>query len=382
MTLPTTPAARRGGQGGAGRYGATRYRWMDVVTMGYMAATGALHLLLGHGSSGWPSAVLLHFGYVLFGLEVVRASQLRPASAVLRELRTFYPAFIIIYGFFDATHLQNLISKGEFWASDLMVDIDYALFGVHPTVWIGRWHRPWLDELVCFFNISYYLIPFVYAVPMVLSGRRLEVWAGASIVLFTYVVNYTLFLLLPALGPRMIPAVEALRTSTLESGEGPFVWLQYLVQGENGAARGAAFPSAHVSASVAWSMVAWHYDRRIALVTWPLALGTAFSTVYLGFHHAIDPLAGFLLGGACYWVGLRILRARGEDPLADRAAAARQSRPADLGRPRARRGPGPARPAAPRAGRAGRTSAGRPRRRRSPRRSTTRRPPSGRPARG
>jgi membrane-associated phospholipid phosphatase len=296
----------------AGRYGATRFLWVDVVTMGYMAVTGALYLLLGHGTTGWLAAVLIHFGYVAFGLEVVRASQLRPDQAILRELRTWYPAVLIVYGFFDVTRLQSLISSGQFWATDLMVQIDYRLFGAHPTIWVERLHRPWLDELFCFFNVSYYLLPFLFAVPLALAGRRREVWAGASIALFTYVVNYTLFLLLPALGPRMVPDIEALRTMTVDGG--PFVWLQYLIQGENGAVRGAAFPSAHVSASVAWAMAAWRYARPVSFVLWPLAIGTALSTVYLGFHHAIDPIAGLGLGVACYAVGMRILRARGEDP--------------------------------------------------------------------
>jgi len=297
-----------------GRYGATRYRWLDVVSMAYMGATGALFLLLGHGTHGWLTSVALHLGYVAFGLEVVRASQLRPSNRVLLEARTWYPAFIILYGFFDVTRLQDIISSGHFWASGMLVDLDLAIFGTHPTVWIERWHRPWLDELMSFFNVAYYLIPFLFAVPMVLLGKREELWAGASIVLFTYAVNYTLFLLLPALGPRMIPEIESLRTSVLHRG-GPFVWLEHLVQGDHGAVRGAAFPSAHVSGAIAWTMVAWRYQRRIAWIEWPLALGTAFSTVYLGFHHAIDPIAGLLVGLVCYRIGVRILRARGEDPL-------------------------------------------------------------------
>ncbi len=307
-----------------GRYGATRYRWVNVVTMGYMAATGALWLLLGHDEPGWLTAVLFHFAYVAFGLEMVRASQRHPSSVIVRELRTFYPAFIIVWGFFDVTRLQSLISKGTFWATDAMVALDLAIFGAHPTVWIERWHTPLLTELVCFFNLSYYLIPFLFVVPLVLWGRRTDAFAGASIALFTYVVNFTLFLLLPAIGPRMVPEIETLRTATFHGG-GPFAWAMLMVQGDHGAVRGAAFPSVHVSTSVVWAMAAWRYERRLAWMTWPLALGTAFSTVYLGFHHAIDPLAGMLLAVVCYWVGLRILRARGEEPHSDPVAAARDS---------------------------------------------------------
>ncbi|HTE49522.1 MAG TPA: phosphatase PAP2 family protein [Kofleriaceae bacterium] len=297
-----------------GRYGATRYLWVDVASMGYMAGAGALQLVLGFGTPGWLTVVLLHLGYVVLGLEVVRASQLRPDKRLLLELRTWYPAFVILYGFFSATRLQSLMSDDQFWATNLLADIDHALFGVHPTVWLQQFHRPWLDELFSFLNLSYYLIPFLYAVPLVIAGRRETVWAGTSIALFTYVVNYTLFLFLPALGPRMIPAIEALRPSELHGG--PFVWLVQLVQGEHGTVRGAAFPSVHVSAAIAWAMVAWHYERRIALAVWPLAIGTTLSTVYLGLHHAIDPLAGLVLGVICYGLGRRILRARGEDPSA------------------------------------------------------------------
>lgn len=312
------------------RYRHTRYRVVDALTIGYMAATGALLLLLGYGREGWLNGVLIHFAYVGFGLEIVRAQQLRPDNRLLLFLRTFYPAFIIIYGFFDVSRLQALISRDTFWATDALADLDYAIFGTHPTIWIQKLHRPWLDELVCFFNVSYYAIGFVLVVPLFLRGRREEVWACSSIALLTYVVNYTLFILLPAVGPRMIPEIEALRTVRLSDGF--FAWFHTLLQGEHGAVRGNAFPSAHVSASVAWCLVAWRYQRNLSWVMWILTLGTAFSTVYLGFHHAIDPIGGLLLGVACTWLGLRLIQRRGEDPLRD-PRAARQARGADTPSP-------------------------------------------------
>ena len=296
-----------------GRYGGTRYRWVDVITMTYMAATGMLNVLLGSGKPGLALAVALHAGYVVFGLEIVRLSQRRPDSRLILQLRTWYPGFIILYGFFDVSRLQHLISSGTFWATDALADADYALFGVHPTVWIQQFHTPVLNEIISFFNVSYYVIPLLFAIPLLVRGRYPEVWAGASIALFAYVVNYTLFILLPAVGPRMIPAIEALRDPSLEGG--PLVWLQHLIQGDQGTVRGNAFPSAHVSGALAWTLAAWRYQRKLAWLLALLTLGTAVSTVYLGFHHAIDPIAGFLVGLLCYLVAVRIMQARGEDPV-------------------------------------------------------------------
>ena len=322
------------------RYRDVRYRVLDVVTMGYMAATGALLLLLGYGREGWLLHVLLHFAYVGFGLEVVRAQQLRPDNRLLLVLRTFYPAFIIIYGFFAVSQLQALISRNTFWASDALADLDYAIFRIHPTVWIQTLQRPWLDELVSFFNVSYYVLGFIFALPLLLRGRREEAWAGASVALFTYVVNYTLFILLPAVGPRMIPAIESLRAPQQLDGWF-FAWVHTALQGEHGAVRGNAFPSAHVSASVAWAMMAWRYQRNVSWLLWLLTLGTAFSTVYLGLHHAIDPIAGLGLGIACSWLGLKLIQKRGEDPRHD-PPGARQAPGADIP------SPPPARSAPPR----------------------------------
>ena len=58
---------------------------------------------------------------------VVRAAQLRPKSWLLRELRTWYPAAIILYGFFDTTHLQAILSRDTFWATAAIIVLTLPL---------------------------------------------------------------------------------------------------------------------------------------------------------------------------------------------------------------------------------------------------------------
>lgn len=47
----------------------------------------------------------------------------------------------------------------------------------------------------------------------------------------------------------------------------------------------------------------------------PLVIGIGFSTVYLGLHHAIDPIFGYIWSAICYPIALKLVKQRGEDPL-------------------------------------------------------------------
>ena len=83
------------------------------------------------------------------------------------------------------------------------------------------------------------------------------------------------------------------------------------MQGDQGVVRGAAFPSAHVSGTVAWTIVAYRFLPRFAghLMLF-ISIGTAVSSVYLGYHHAVDPIGGILLAVAAYPVALGLVRWR------------------------------------------------------------------------
>jgi len=59
------------------------------------------------------------------------------------------------------------------------------------------------------------------------------------------------------------------------------------------------------------------------------------STVYLNYHYTLDPLFGLLLAALLYPVALKIVKARGEDPV---GAAISDEPVVDGGLSRARRG--------------------------------------------
>ena len=60
------------------------------------------------------------------------------------------------------------------------------------------------------------------------------------------------------------------------------------------------------------TLLALRYVPVMGWVLLPLGLGMAVATVYLGYHHAADPIGGILWGLAAYWIGMRWVEARGE----------------------------------------------------------------------
>jgi membrane-associated phospholipid phosphatase len=271
--------------------------------MGHLAVVGLIIVPFHRDVSHWGVVPLLHAGLCLAAAELVRLDARAPHPLV-RFARTFYPVLWIGFAWIELNRLVTMVFP--MWGSRWVVEADLRLFGVHPTVWVERWFRPWLTELMNFFYAAYYLFPAVVSLPLYFSGRRREASAFLFLTVFTIAVNFLIFFFVPAEG-----AWIALRHAhTLEPEGGFFLalirWLQ-----SHGSSRGCAFPSSHVAAAFAMALAGLRTLRRVGLVLLPLSFGVAMATVYCRYHHAVDALAGMLLGPLLYWTGLRILKARG-----------------------------------------------------------------------
>ncbi|MCI0693430.1 phosphatase PAP2 family protein [candidate division KSB1 bacterium] len=143
--------------------------------------------------------------------------------------------------------------------------------------------------------------------------RFLRIFYPLAFIAYGYFANFLLFYFFPALSPRMMPWLAAMHSAAEPTGYF-FASLTRLVQGqEQGAIHGGCFPSSHVAGALAWSLAAWRYNRKVSYFLFPLVAGVAVSTVYLRYHHALDPLFGIILGFICYPVAVAILRKRREE---------------------------------------------------------------------
>ena len=226
---------------------------------------------------------------------------------LLLWLRILYPVVIFFYSW-NELNITVAMFFGNHWATEVIVDIDKAIFGVHPTVWFLKYYTPLLDEIMNIFYAGYYLFAPIVILPLFFLNKQSEIFATIAIVVFTFFTNFVVFHFLPALGPQMIASIKA-----LGSGEFSGYWIASITKffQATGSVEGACFPSSHISASVAWSLSALRYEKRIGIFLLPFTIGTSVSTVYLGYHHAIDPIAGFLWGILGFYGCLKILQLRG-----------------------------------------------------------------------
>jgi membrane-associated phospholipid phosphatase len=182
---------------------------------------------------------------------------------------------------------------------------DRWLLGGSASVWLGQWTQPALSEVLSFCYVvffPYLIFSWVYYLarkPLVVAQRF---WSG----FFTlYAVGFTGYLLVPAVGPHLDPAMAG----QLASFHGPITDFNAgIVQA--GSNRVDCFPSLHVAVSTYLLLFDFRECRwRFWLWLGP-CVGLWVSTLYLGYHYFTDLLAGWLLTAVTLWAVNRWFRLR------------------------------------------------------------------------
>ena len=134
--------------------------------------------------------------------------------------------------------------------------------------------------------LSYYVILAGAPLGLWLRGRREGARRTVFLVMATFYVCYSVFLLFPVAGPRYLfpPAGNAATAVPVA------VFAHRLLEG--GSAWGTAFPSSHVAAALVAATCAFRGLRPLGAFLLPAAVLLSLATVYCQFHYAVDALAG------------------------------------------------------------------------------------------
>jgi membrane-associated phospholipid phosphatase len=261
----------------------------DVLSLLFLAM---LSVLVVFSAGTVDSRCLLLVTYAVLAASVTAAAFYRRKTAEKRALylSTIVTVLTILFVFNSLGDLIAGIQTRRF--DDLLVRIDYRLFGVHPTVWMERFINPGLTAVLQFAYISYYFIPISLGITLIARGKQGEFEHALFGIVLCFYLSYIGYMLVPAVGPRF--TLKELQTAGLQAG--PFITgIQEFLNGlEHN--KTDAFPSGHTAIALVSLYYAWKLREKLLFgLLFPMVLALIVSTVYLRYHYVIDVIAGIAL---------------------------------------------------------------------------------------
>lgn len=273
----------------------------DILSLAFAAGLAALTFVYTARIPDWEGVLMRYAGIAAAIVGLAALSSRSGSPAVVRVLHAFSPVPVVLL-FFDS--LADLIPGiRPHYFDQALIEIDLALFGVHPTVWIERFIDPVLTAALQIAYICYYPMAIVLGATLYARGKGEQFDRAVFGLLLCFYLSYVGYLLVPAVGPRF--TLHDMQRSGLEANSMVVAIQETLNSLERN--KTDAFPSGHTAVAVLTLYYAWKTRERIlAALLAPVVVGLIVSTVYLRYHYAIDVAAGLILAagtiGAAPWL--------------------------------------------------------------------------------
>jgi hypothetical protein len=239
-------------------------------------------------------------------------------------------AFTLFQGTFTSVKNGLSVWQNGFPFDKVQADIDAWLhFGVDPWRWLAfaqndfvRIAAEW-NYAIVFFTICFGALFFVATSPLAARVRNRYLFC---FMLVWIVVGNILAGLFMSAGPafygnvtgdevRFAPQLEFLARGAgwpnSSAAYQDYLWTLHSA-GQTGLGSGiSAFPSVHVALAMFNALFAWEYSRRLGLLAFAYAALIQASSVYLGWHYAIDGYAAIIVTALIYAAMRRMTPAAG-----------------------------------------------------------------------
>ena len=215
-------------------------------------------------------------------------------------VKAFWPAPVLILGH---AHFGPVVDGLNPRLHDAaLARADLLLFGTVPSLWTERWIPGAAMDLLLLCYYSYFLWPLVVGASLFRKSRAAYAEYRLAMVLF-FIVNFTLYVAVPAVGPRFFLA--GLYSAPLH-GWVLTPWLDGLMRVTD--FNRDCFPSGHTGFTAIVLLYAALHARRIFRIMAPVATGLVAATVLGRFHYGVDLVCAVPAVIACVAVASRIAR--------------------------------------------------------------------------
>ena len=277
-----------------------KYLLVDKATFIYMAALSLLILIFHANLTNWMTYIIFNLG-ICVAVVLIANGLNHKAGRWSIFFRHWYPLIFFILLYEETRHLVHLVFPQSF--DPLINQLELAVFGVYPSVWMQKFICFGLNEYLMFSYCFYYFLLVVLGVGLFFSHKVKEF----DDLLFTsavaYYISYLGFVLFPVEGPRF----ALVANHQLEINGGFFTSLAQSLINFAGI-QGGAMPSSHVAVAVVVLVYAKRHHRILYYVLSPLIASLLISTVYGRFHYVSDVGAGILVGGVSLLLCDRLIR--------------------------------------------------------------------------
>jgi membrane-associated phospholipid phosphatase len=253
--------------------------------------------LVFHGQIPLWHSLLFRYTLLLGLLFVLKLSRDRKAMG---KAGTFFHHFSpILFVVLIYESLGDLIQYLQPDVDPRLIQIDFSIFGVQPTLWMEQWIVPWFTDIMSLAYLSYYFIPVVLIAVLYLKDRMAEFDRSMFVLAFGYYVSFIGYILFPAIGPRY--ALTHLYSIPLE---GSFI-TDFVRDTLNALEHNKrdCMPSGHTQIVLIALFLAHRYEKFLFYLFFPIICALILSTVYLRYHYVIDLFAGVALAIGCMIVG-------------------------------------------------------------------------------
>ena len=214
----------------------------------------------------------------------------------VRFICNFSPIFFVI-AIYEL--LGGLIPYLRPDVDNLLIKVDLALFGVHPTVWLEQYFVPWAADIFALAYASYFFIPVSLIIILYFWGKNEEFTLVICTLVLGYYISYIGYIIMPTIGPRF--TLASAQQVPLQGGVilDSVVTIVNALEGN----KHDCFPSGHTQMTVICLWCALKYKRPLFWIYLPISIALIVSTVYLRYHYVIDIVAGFTCAAVTILIG-------------------------------------------------------------------------------
>lgn len=276
-------------------------RPLEYAFIAFYGIMSALCILYANRVEYWYLFVLLNAtiaGFIiLLGDKIIGRE-----GKFFKVISYWYPAPLLLLTFKEIYFLVHSI-RGSGIQDGLLIEIDFAVFGFHPTQALYHYAHPLLTEILQIAYASFYFLPMILGVALYFQGKIREAEYVIFSVVFGFFLSYIGYFIFPAVGPRF-----TLHDFYTTDAELPGIFLTTIIRdilniGESippGTKEAIlyvqrdVFPSGHtmMTAMVMYFAVKYSSRHRVfLLITGALLI---FATVYLRYHYVVDVVGGLV----------------------------------------------------------------------------------------